>query len=817
MTVGQSLSRLALRRLVEDVQTTGGPDVAVSFAAFLARHGRDRRQLLLVILGQALDRACWVLEIALTEDSFWNQGQLHLAPGEALAFRQHIELFLSGVLSSESPDVPVPIDGAYRRQCLWELRAAREADVFTTGLHAEELARLAEIFSACRDDEWLAGADRHSAAGLVQGLEQHNCPGLAQLLVPERAAPLLARLVCAFASQTLAGLIRHYLQDNPEDAPAHGALVLNALRSLHSPRLAQWRPPPPAQEQPVETTPTVVDPAPPSPTALFWEPPTLFPGVLQPAAPPTPPRRIERSAVPRRTPHRKKTGSPAHSSDPLPNRQPVARRSRTARSSSSGFGQVGPAALCALATGVLLGVALFAWLLSTGGRSGREAERQVALKRQRLDEERHRLQMEVQRQVEERRRAAEQQAAQKQQEERQRLVAEQRQKEHERELREKAEQEAAERERQQRLRQEEERRARLEAEKERRARASVLLEQGLTHFAFRRDREALDAFNEVLQLQPDCARAYRERGRVRHRLHDDSGALGDFSEAIRREPQDAVSWFGRAAIHVEHQEDSSAISDFTEVLRLEPENVRAYQQRGLCHSRKHDLVQAIADESAAIRLAPDDPWSYFYRGEAHRLHNEPERALADYNEAIRRNSSGDTALAGAYRARGALWLEREHYRDAIADYTQALRGDPADVASYHARGAAYLKVADWEAAALDFGAVLDRDPRDVLAYKSRGLAYLSMGDYRLADADFSRAIDLHRADGEVFYLRARMRLQLGDVQDAIFDCNDAIARKRGFAAAYQLRGQLYFQQGDRSRGMEDQRIAGEIDPSLRLH
>lgn len=65
------------------------------------------------------------------------------------------------------------------------------------------------------------------------------------------------------------------------------------------------------------------------------------------------------------------------------------------------------------------------------------------------------------------------------------------------------------------------------------------------HAASHRLGEALSALNEGLQLLPDFAEGYKERGRIKFLLHDAAGAMEDLKRALSLSPDAAKELEGR--------------------------------------------------------------------------------------------------------------------------------------------------------------------------------------------------------------------------------------------------------------------------------
>ena len=76
---------------------------------------------------------------------------------------------------------------------------------------------------------------------------------------------------------------------------------------------------------------------------------------------------------------------------------------------------------------------------------------------------------------------------------------------------------------------------------------------------------------------------------------------------------------------------------------------------------------AITDYDEAIRLNPANASAYNNRGNSKAELGQREAAITDYDEAIRLNPANATA----YFNRGIIWLQREEWDKARADFHDA--------------------------------------------------------------------------------------------------------------------------------------------------
>ena len=180
-------------------------------------------------------------------------------------------------------------------------------------------------------------------------------------------------------------------------------------------------------------------------------------------------------------------------------------------------------------------------------------------------------------------------------------------------------------------------------------------------------KEAIDAYNEAIQLNPDMAEAYNNRGNAKNGLGQHEAALTDYDEAIRLKPDMAEAYNGRGNAKNYLGQYQAALIDLDESIRLKPDYAIAYNNRGNAKRGLRQHQAALADYTEAIRLNPDMAEAYNNRGVARNDLGEYEAALADLNEAIRLKP----AYANAYNSRGITKSGLGRLNEAREDYQKA--------------------------------------------------------------------------------------------------------------------------------------------------
>ncbi|RKU21060.1 hypothetical protein C6499_22850 [Candidatus Poribacteria bacterium] len=179
--------------------------------------------------------------------------------------------------------------------------------------------------------------------------------------------------------------------------------------------------------------------------------------------------------------------------------------------------------------------------------------------------------------------------------------------------------------------------------------------------------DAITHYTAAIELNPENAGTYNNRGVAYRNTGDFAAAIADFDKAIELAPEDARVYNNRGVAYRNTGDFAAAIADFNKAIELNPEDAGAYNNRGNAYRNTGDFAAAIADFDKAIELAPEDARVYSNRGNAYRNIGDFAAAISDYNEAMELAPED----AGPYCNRGEAWLHLKEWEKAKADLTTA--------------------------------------------------------------------------------------------------------------------------------------------------
>lgn len=183
-------------------------------------------------------------------------------------------------------------------------------------------------------------------------------------------------------------------------------------------------------------------------------------------------------------------------------------------------------------------------------------------------------------------------------------------------------------------------------------------------------------------------------------------SIAFYDKAIELKPNFAIAYSNRGNAHKNRGDLTSAIADCSRAIELNPSLELTYLVRGAAYRAQGDLSSAMADYAKAIELNPNLADAYHNRGNVHRDWGDLVAAIADYDKAIELNSNH----ASAYTNRGTARYMQGDLAAALADYDKAILLDPNDTSAFWGRGLTNRDLGNLGEALVDFQRYLELQP-----------------------------------------------------------------------------------------------------------
>jgi tetratricopeptide (TPR) repeat protein/serine/threonine protein kinase len=335
------------------------------------------------------------------------------------------------------------------------------------------------------------------------------------------------------------------------------------------------------------------------------------------------------------------------------------------------------------------------------------------------------------------------------------------------------------------------------------------LGQGPEHFA-----GAAGVFSGCILKRPDFPNAYYGRALAYTQLRRCRDALRDLDTVIELAPNDAHAWNQRGVIYCDYlRQFEQAVADFSKAIELAPKYALAWGNRGWAFRKLGQWDKALADCSKAIELDPKYAKAWNGRGAIYcDLLAQYEKAVADFSKAIEL----DPKNASTWGNRGNAYRKLGQPESAVADWSRALELDPMYAPWWRVRGLAYAEVGQPDKGLADLSKSIDLDSKQAQTWINRGVIYFEhLAQYEKALADFSRATELDPKLADAWFNRGNAYRNLGQLHKAVADYSSAIELGSNYPGAWCNRGLAYSALGQWDKAVRDLSKCIDLAPNHR--
>lgn len=159
--------------------------------------------------------------------------------------------------------------------------------------------------------------------------------------------------------------------------------------------------------------------------------------------------------------------------------------------------------------------------------------------------------------------------------------------------------------------------------------------QGDACFFENRYEDAIAAYNQALQIQPDLADTWNNRGVVLTRMQRYSEAIASYEQATTIRPNYPDAWNNRGVVLLELQQYPEAIACYEKAIQAKPDYADAWNNRGVAFSKIQEYEQAVISYNQALQIKNDYTDAWNNRGVALSKLQKYEAAIDSYDNAAK--------------------------------------------------------------------------------------------------------------------------------------------------------------------------------------
>ena len=116
---------------------------------------------------------------------------------------------------------------------------------------------------------------------------------------------------------------------------------------------------------------------------------------------------------------------------------------------------------------------------------------------------------------------------------------------------------------------------------------------------------SIEDYSRILEIDPKCFMAHKNKGISKYYLGDYKGAIDDFSKALKLQPSDidALELRGRSKQYLRDCE--GALQDYSKGLEINPDNIYLLYNRGILLEFQKKVSLAMIDFEKVYKINPD--------------------------------------------------------------------------------------------------------------------------------------------------------------------------------------------------------------------
>ena len=262
------------------------------------------------------------------------------------------------------------------------------------------------------------------------------------------------------------------------------------------------------------------------------------------------------------------------------------------------------------------------------------------------------------------------------------------------------------------------------------------LNLGLFCMNANRNEEAIIAYEEVLNLEPQNSQAHNNLGTLFEQAGQLKRAQSFYEKAIQIDPDLAMSHFNLARLYVGDGRLDSALMSYQKTIQLDPEYVPAYYRISQLYQMTGDIDKAIATLEKLIKIRPDLQEAQF---ELKRLAMPKDQPKVSVQMPPRTAESDKSTDPRYYYNQAIMLIQKEKYKEAIVDFEKAISLKPDYLNALIGLGAMYQNLRDYQAAIKTYNKALAIDPNHSGTHNNMAINYYSIRQYKLAIEHIDKA------------------------------------------------------------------------------
>ena len=326
----------------------------------------------------------------------------------------------------------------------------------------------------------------------------------------------------------------------------------------------------------------------------------------------------------------------------------------------------------------------------------------------------------------------------------------------------------------------------------------------------------IEELNDLIELEPNNAEFYIERGLSRWNSSQLDKALENYNKAIELDPLKGFLYTNRAGLYLQMKQYDKALENYTWAIQLDPGQAFYHGQGGhiysYFYSQQFEKIDKILDDlNNTIKINPDESWIYYLCAIIYSQHNQLEKSIENYTKAI--ELEPDKYL---YRNRAKIYMQLNKIDKAEEDLTKTLEffSNPNSVQEYLERGRIYQYLKQYDKTLEEFNKAIELYPDNMWVWLNRGLLYHNaLNEYEKALEDYNKTLEINPNYVWGYSRCGDCYVILEQYDKAIDNYSKAIELEPNCIGLYFNRANCYENLKQYNKAEEDYNKTIELDPN----
>ena len=313
------------------------------------------------------------------------------------------------------------------------------------------------------------------------------------------------------------------------------------------------------------------------------------------------------------------------------------------------------------------------------------------------------------------------------------------------------------------------------------------LELGRIQFQRGKFSKALEPLQQACELAPeglDGIEFWIAKGDCLQALASHEEALVAYDEALERQPNSAVAWNNRGFTNFSMGRFNEAIRCYDEAMRLAPNYQVAWYNRGYTLQIAGQLNQARRYYERAVELNPDDAVAWNNLGNVYYNQGHYERSIEIFKRSLEAKDDYTIAINNIGNALDHL----KRYHESLGYHQRTIDLDPTFHYAWMAKGRALSHLGQPEEGLELIETAIELDATDADYHVALGETLAALGRPQAAKAAYNEALTLNLIHGQAWQGMASLAQAEGNELEALRYLDQAVRSHDGQARNRALDG-----------------------------